>query len=90
MCSGRCALLAWWGELSVAGSYVLGHLLLEHLFEDGLNVLKDSGLYVQLHDVVFELAFQGQVTPFSLNPQPSRHYPCMLRQYGAVVHHLAA
>jgi hypothetical protein len=37
------------------------------------HALTDAGLYVQLH-VVFELAFRGQVPPFSLNPQPSRHY----------------
>jgi hypothetical protein len=52
---------------------VLSHLLLEHLFEDGLHALTYSGFYVQLH-VVFELAFRGQVPPFSLNPQTSRHY----------------
>jgi hypothetical protein len=43
----------------------LGHLLLEHLFEDGLHALAYSGFDVQL-DVVFELAFCGQVPPFSL------------------------
>jgi hypothetical protein len=43
----------------------LGHLLLEDLFEDGLHALAYSGFDVQL-DVVFELAFCGQVPPFSL------------------------
>jgi len=33
---------------------VLGHLLLQNLFEDGLNALADSGLYAQLH-VMLEL-----------------------------------
>src|SRR5215213_8063767 len=53
---------------------MLGHLFFEHLLKDGLHTLADSGLYVQLH-VVFELVhFRGLVPPFSLNPQPTRHY----------------
>jgi hypothetical protein len=37
--------------------------------------LADPALYVKLH-VVLELVvlLRGQVPPFSLNPQPTRHY----------------
>jgi hypothetical protein len=49
----------------IAGFEVLSHLFLEHLFEDDLHALADSGFDIQLH-VVFELAFRGQVPPFSL------------------------
>ncbi len=61
------------GELSVVGFQVLGHLLLEDLFEDGLHTLADPGFHVQLY-VVLELVFWGQVSPSSLNPQLTRHY----------------
>src|SRR5215211_3561033 len=65
-------------ELPVAGFEVLGHLLLENLFEDDLHALADSGLYVQLHVMLELVLLRGQVPPFSLNPQPIRHY--LLRQ----------
>src|SRR3712207_8685296 len=35
-------------ELPVACPEMLGHLLLEHLLQDGLHALTDPGLYVQL------------------------------------------
>jgi len=54
------------GELPVAGLEVLGHLLLEYLFEDGLDALVDSGLYVQLHVMLELMLLRGQVSPFSL------------------------
>jgi hypothetical protein len=63
------------GELPVAGFEVLSHLLLENLFKDGLHALADSGLYIQLHVMLELVLLRGQVSPFSLNPQTTRHYP---------------
>src|SRR5215203_4756147 len=42
------------GELPVTGLQMLGHLLLEDLFEDGLHALAEPGLHVQ-HHVMLEL-----------------------------------
>ena len=53
---------------------MLGHLVLEHLLQDGFYALADSGFDIQLH-VVLELMFRGQVSPSSLNPQLTRCYP---------------
>ena len=55
---------------------MLGHLFFEHLLKDGLHTLTYSGLDIQLH-IMLELVvlLRGQVPPFSLNPQPTRHYP---------------
>lgn len=66
--SVRCALLAWGGgELPVARSEMLAHLLLEHLFEDGLHAPAHSGLYIQPAVVMLKIVvFRGQVPPSSL------------------------
>src|SRR3954469_4744137 len=62
------------GELALASLEVLGHLLFEHLLKDGLHALAPSGLHVKLHVVLELMLFRGQVSPSSLNPQPTRHY----------------
>jgi hypothetical protein len=58
----------------VAGVQVLGHFFLEHLLQNGLHALADSGLDVQLHVVLELVVFRGQVSPSSLNPQLTRRY----------------
>jgi hypothetical protein len=76
VCSGRPKLAApGGGELSVAGFEVLGHLFFEDLLQHRLHALADPGLYVQIHVVLKLLLLCGQVSPFSLPPQPTRHYP---------------
>jgi hypothetical protein len=44
---------------------MLGHLLFEHLLQDGLYALAHSGLDIHL-DFMLELVFRGQASPFSL------------------------
>jgi hypothetical protein len=60
------------GEFPVAGSKVPG-LFFENLLQHSPHALADSSLHVQLY-VVLEHVFWGQVSPFSLNLQLTRHH----------------
>jgi hypothetical protein len=66
VCSSRCAPRAWWGEVPVANLKVLGHLVLEHLFQNGLHALADSSLDIQLYVVLNLVLFRAQVSLSSL------------------------
>jgi len=45
---------------------VLCHFFFEHLFEDGLHALTDSGFHVQLEVMLELMLLWAQVPPFSL------------------------
>jgi hypothetical protein len=48
---------------------VLGHSFLEHLFEDGLHALTDSGFHVQLDVMLKLICFSGvKCLPSRLKP----------------------
>jgi hypothetical protein len=79
-----------WSELPVAGFEVRGHLLLENFFEEGgLHALANSGLYIQLYVMLELVLLRGLVSPFSLNPQPTRHYLRLELGQGTSIHRVS-